>query len=485
MSVPRDKSLSMQTPLSPGVARQFGAVCHAYKEARDKPHFSRAYLKVISRHLRRLIHPEDCLLEVGCGAGDLLALLPNPEKAGLDVCPEQIERARAHMPDASFHVGAAETFAFDREYDVLLLSDVLNEAGDVQQVLENLQGAAHSGTRLVANFHNTLWRPILGLATRLGLKPRHPRSNWLSSQDVANLLHLSGWEVVRQESRLLIPHDLWGMGRFINRLLEPLLPWFCLTIFIVARPIAKGLPSSSKPPSVSVLVPARNEAGNIEAILKRTPEMGSSTEIIFIEGHSSDGTWEAIQSAIEANPSRRVRAIKQEGRGKGAAMRTGYRAATGDIFMILDADMTVPPEDLSKFLEAIVSGKGEFINGVRLVYPMEEEAMRFLNMCGNKFFSLLFSWLLGQPIKDTLCGTKVFSRQSYGRIEANRQVFGEFDPFGDFDLLFGAAYLGLRIVDLPVRYQSRRYGETQINRWRDGALLFRMAWHAARRIKFV
>jgi len=165
-------------------------------------------------------------------------------------------------------------------------------------------------------------------------------------------------------------------------------------------------------------------------------------------------------------------------------VRAGFAAATGDILMILDADMTVPPEDLPRFFDAIAKDKGEFINGVRLVYPMAEEAMRFFNLVGNKFFAAAFTWLQGQPIRDTLCGTKVLWRKDYDRLAANRTYFGDFDPFGDFDLLFGAAKLNLKILELPVRYQARRYGETNISRWRHGVLLLKMVVFAARRIKF-
>jgi glycosyltransferase involved in cell wall biosynthesis len=238
-------------------------------------------------------------------------------------------------------------------------------------------------------------------------------------------------------------------------------------------------------PLVSVIVPARNEAGNVPEIFRRVPEMGAGTEIVFVEGGSSDNTYQAIEAAIAANPQRRCKLLRQTGVGKGDAVRVGFAAASGDILMILDADLTVMPEDLPRFYKALVTGHGEFINGVRLVYPMEEEAMRFFNLLGNKFFSAAFSWLLGQPIKDTLCGTKVLWREDYARIVANRSYFGDFDPFGDFDLLFGAAKLSLKIVELPVRYGPRRYGSTNIQRWRHGWMLLKMVVFAARRIKFV
>jgi glycosyltransferase involved in cell wall biosynthesis len=257
-----------------------------------------------------------------------------------------------------------------------------------------------------------------------------------------------------------------------------------LTNFIVARP--KPRPEQRRTqPTVSVIVPARNEEGNVPAIFRRIPEMGAGTEVVFVEGGSADGTWKAAEREIAARPGKPYQLLKQQGKGKGDAVRLAFSHATGDILMILDADLSVAPEDLPRFLEALRSGKGDFINGVRLVYPMEKRAMRFLNLLGNKFFSMAFSWLLGQEIKDTLCGTKVLWREDYERIAANRSYFGEFDPFGDYDLIFGAARLNLKIVDMPIRYRERTYGEPQISRFRDGALLLRMVAFAARRLKFV
>jgi glycosyltransferase involved in cell wall biosynthesis len=259
--------------------------------------------------------------------------------------------------------------------------------------------------------------------------------------------------------------------------------WLGLTNFIVARPMpALGM---SPEPIVTVVVPARNEAGNIEAILDRVPTMGAGTELIFVEGNSSDGTYERIEQEIAARPGCTAKLYRQTGKGKGDAVRLGFERAAGDLLMILDADLTVPPEDLPRFYEAWRSGRGEFINGVRLVYPMEQKAMRFFNLLGNKFFSVAFSWLLSQSVKDSLCGTKVLSKVHYQTIAANRAYFGEIDPFGDFDLLFGAARYNLKIVGLPVRYRERKYGETNIQRWKHGVVLLRMVVLASRRIRFV
>lgn len=289
---------------------------------------------------------------------------------------------------------------------------------------------------------------------------------------------------VSRQGRILCPIAALGLGSLVNRWLAPLLQWFCLTVFLVAR--REPAPGAAPAPlSVSVVIPARNEAGNIAAAVARTPEMGAGTELIFVEGHSRDDTWPEIQRVAAATPQRRIRMLQQTGRGKGDAVRAGFAVATGEVLMILDADLTMPPEELPKFYEVIASGRADFANGVRLVYPMDEKAMQFLNLCANKAFGLIFTWLLGQPVKDTLCGTKVLSRAHYERIAANRAYFGDFDPFGDFDLLFGAARQNLQIADVPIRYRERTYGTTNIQRWSHGWLLLRMVLFAARKLKFV
>ena len=339
------------------------------------------------------------------------------------------------------------------------MADLVNDLPDVQAVFERLQSAAQPRTRLVVSFFNNLWRPVLKMAAKLGLKSPTLLQNWLSKDDVTNLLHLAGWEVIKTEARILWPvrTPLWSW--LCNRWLAPLLPPLCFTVGVVARPRPQSVPASQF--RCSVVIPARNEAGNIEEAVRRTPEMGQGTEIIFIEGHSTDDTWGEIQRVAAKYPLRNIRALKQH------------------------ADLTMPPEELPKFYQVARSGTAEFVNGVRLVYPMEEQAMQFLNMLANKAFGLAFSWLLGQKIKDTLCGTKVLFRADYEAIASNRAYFGDFDPFGDFDLLFGAAKLNLRMVDLPIRYHARTYGQTNIHRWSHGWLLLRMVIFAARRLKCI
>jgi glycosyltransferase involved in cell wall biosynthesis len=254
---------------------------------------------------------------------------------------------------------------------------------------------------------------------------------------------------------------------------------------IIARPSPSLFAAPKGPPSTSVVIPCRNEAGHIASLVERLPDLGAGSEFLFVEGNSRDDTEQAIREAIARNPGRPLRLLKQTGQGKGDAVRLGFEQARGDVLVILDSDMGVSPEDVPKFVSALARGKGEMINGSRMVYPIEGRAMRFLNLLANKLFAALFSWILEQQVRDTLCGTKALYREDYERIAANRAYFGEFDPFGDFDLLFGAARLNFKIVDVAVRYHERRYGETNISRFRHGLLLARMSLFAARKLKFV
>jgi SAM-dependent methyltransferase len=444
--------------------------------------FSRAYRGRLSEVYSLLISPGQRVLEVGCGLGDLLAATKPAYGLGLDFSPEMLAQAQKRHPNLTFLEAEAHSLDLDETFDAIILSDLVNDLWDVQTALEKLRPLCNPSTRVILNLHSRLHQPALGLASAVGLANRALTQNWLTREDLENLLYLAGFEVIKRQKEVLLPLPL--VGGFFNKFLVklPVFDSLAWSNVLVARPQAQP---AKEAPVVSVVIPARNEAGNIEAVFSRLPRMGRETEIVFVEGHSKDDTYETIQKAIAAHPEWKCQLHKQPGKGKADAVRVGYAHASGDVLMILDADLTVRPEDLPRFYEALVSGKGEFINGVRLVYPMQEQAMRFLNLLGNKFFSLAFSWMLGQPLKDTLCGTKVLYRKDYDRIAANRAYFGEFDPFGDYDLIFGAAKQNLKIVDMPIRYQERTYGSTNIDRWRHGMLLIRMVAFAAFRLKFI
>jgi len=446
------------------------------------------YHKLLRYYYRFLIPPGMKILEVGCGHGELLAALKPALGVGIDFAWEMTRCAADKHKNLFFIRADTHDMPIRGKFDFIILSDLVNDLWDVQSVLQELIHFSHPGTRLVLNFFNNLWRMPLSAAKKMGLGFETLEQNWFSPHDIFNLLELAGFEMITARPLILFPLQLPLISRIANRYLVNFIPlsWFALTNFVVARPKPYWAQYfSDAAVKVSVIVPARNEEGNIETILKRIPRLGKETEIIFVEGNSTDQTYEVIKRTIERFSDRKCRLLQQTGRGKGDAVRLGFDEAKGDILIILDADMTVPPEDLNRFVDALVSGKGEFINGVRLIYPMENQSMRFLNMVGNKFFSLVFSWLLGQPINDTLCGTKVLWKRDYDKIADNRDYFGNFDPFGDFDLLFGAAKFNLKIAEMPVRYRSRSYGDTNIDRWSHGWLLLKMVLFAARRIKFI
>ena len=450
---------------------------------------SSAYYDAIERLAKFVVPEGQSVLEIGCSTGDLLAALKPSEGVGVDLSPRTIDIARRRHPNLEFIVDDAEELGSPelagRTFDYVIVSDVVGMLSDVWSAFRALRRVCHSRTRILVTYYNFVWEPLLHLGEKLGMKMPIDQQNWLGMQDLENLMKVNHLEVIRRGTAQLAPVDA-PFAPTINRYLAQLpgLRHLALTQYFVCRLANGGGPIPERDYSVTVVVPCKNELGNVDDIVARTPEMGRGTELIFVDGNSDDGTVAAIQKHIDAKTRPNMKLILQgDGKGKGDAVRKGFAAATGDILMILDADLTVPPEDLPKFYLAMSEGQAEFVNGSRLVYPMEGEAMRLLNSFGNKFFGLALSAILEQRLKDTLCGTKVIFRRDYQRLADNRGFFGDFDPFGDFDLLFGAAKQNLQIVEMPIRYRARTYGETKISRFRHGAILARMTLHAFRRFK--
>jgi len=469
----------------------------------------RYYYDYLARVLRVRVPEGQRVLDLGCGAGHLLAALRPSVGVGVDVSAPAIreataryggERLRFLEGDASRPDVLARTGG---PFDTILLVNVVTHLTDVQATLEGLHAVSHARTRVLIYSYSRLWQPLLRLAELLGMKYRQPPESWLPPEEIENMLSLADFEVVRDDKHVVCPVHVPLLADLANRYLGrlPLLDQLSLVFGIIARPApvsqggARPAPvsqSEARPapvragavrPTVSVVIPCRNEAGHIRPLVESLPALAEGSEFLFVEGNSTDDTAAVIQQAVAENPGRPLRFLKQPGKGKGDAVRFGFAQARGDVLLILDSDMGVAPADVPKFVEALARGKCEMVNGSRLVYPMEGRAMRFLNLLANKFFAILFSWLLGQQVRDTLCGTKALWREDYERIAANRSYFGDFDPFGDFDLLFGASRLNLRIVDLAVRYHERQYGETNISRFRHGWLLLQMSGFAARKLK--
>lgn len=444
---------------------------------------SSAYRTVQKRILAQLIPAGASILHVGCGAGDLLGMLDATKSTGVEPSAKLAAEARQQYPNLKIIESPLESFEAQGHYDYILVDDVLLDCFDVDELLASVKKSAHTDTRIIITNYSQLWRPFLKFLRFLRLaKPRFGNT-WFSPEDLRSALSRCGFQIISSSPEVLLPIEIPVLSRLANRFLArlPVFQTFCLHHIFIAR-IERQ--SSTEQPSVSVVVPARNESGNISRLMNEIPKMGCWTEIIFVEGNSTDDTYAVLEKAVREQNDPNVKLIQQSGKGKGDAVRAGFAEAKGDILMILDADLTVPAETLPKFYQAIASGHADFANGTRLVYGMDDRAMQFLNLLANHFFAHAFTFVLGQPIRDTLCGTKVLRRELYEKIAANRSYFGDFDPFGDFDLLFGAARLHAKISDIPVRYRERVYGTTNISRFRHGFLLFRMLGIAARRLKF-
>ena len=442
------------------------------------------YRKDLQKLVHNLIPSWASVIEFGSRSGDILNSLPNPSKIGIEVSKGVIQQAQKKYKNIQFIQGDYEHIRVSKKIDYVILTNILSFLYDTQPFIDNIRHFTYPDSRIIVISFNFLWKPLLDVAADLNLRTQAPfEVNWLSSYDIQNLFYLEGYELVKKQSRMLLPVEIPILSWVINTFLAKL-PGFqslCLTQVLVFKPLPKP-----KEYSVSIIIPARNEEGNIPKLLDRIPRMGTSTEVIFVEGHSKDNTYQSIQEELRRYKGHmKAYLYKQTGIGKRNAVEYALKKVNNELVIILDADLTVDPSELPKFYNAIAQGKGDLIIGSRLIYPMEKQAMRFLNYLGNKFFSMAFTFLVGQTIKDTLCGTKAFLLSTYKDIERNREQFGDFDPFGDFDLIFGASKLNLKITEIPTRYKERSYGTSNISRFTHGILLFKMTLIAAKKIKFI
>jgi ubiquinone/menaquinone biosynthesis C-methylase UbiE len=451
--------------------------------------FNTAYHEDDRKFMRFLIPPGKRVFELGCGRGDLLAALKPSYGVGIDFGAETIARAKARHPELSFILGDVEEpdtlAAIEGPFDYIVIADTIGMFEDIDGTLRSVHRLCAPSTRVIISYYSHLWEPVLKIAEALRLRSKQPKINYIATADFLNLMDVADFEVIAREQRQLLPRRWFGLGPFINRFIAPLpgIRRFCLRTYLVGRPV-RLFPDRKF--SASIIIPCRNERGNIENAIRRMPRFGSAQEILFVEGNSSDGTFEECERVREAyRDSWDIKVLKQSGKGKGDAVRKGFGVAKHDVLMILDADLTMPPEALPKYHAVIETGKAEFVNGTRLVYPMESEAMRPLNFIVNRCFAYLFSYLVNTRLTDTLCGTKVLLRKDYEVLARERDYFGNFDPFGDFDLIFGAAKQNLKIIETPIHYTARTFGETQISRFRDGWLLLKMIWFAYRKLKAI
>src|SRR6201996_9124577 len=386
--------------------------------AQDQPVWlNRRYRERDRQFMQFLIPPGKRVLELGCGAGDLLASLQPSRGVGIDFSASAIARANARHPGLTFVLGDAEDPStldgIEGPFDDIVIADTIGMFEDIDGTLQLIYQLCDPSTRIIVSYYSHLWEPILKLAEALGLRRKQPKINYIATTDFLNLMDLADFEVISAEQRQLLPQRWLGLGPLINRFIAPLpgIRKLCLRTYLVGRPV-RLFPKRKL--SAIILIPCRNESGNIENAIRRMPRFGVGQEILFVEGNSSDNTFAECERVRDAyKDSWDIKVLRQDGKGKGDAVRKGFAAASGDVLMILDADLTMPPEALPKFHAVIETGKAEFVNGTRLIYPMENEAMRPLNLIANRFFAYLFSYLVNTRLTDTLCGSKVLLRKDY------------------------------------------------------------------------
>ncbi len=448
---------------------------------------SQYYYDYLAGILKFIVEPGFKVLMMRSDTGFLLDTLHPSLGVGVDYSEKLVEIAAKKYPNYRFiYEKNLERLDITEKFDYIVLPNFLDDIYDVQPIFFGLKRIATEKTRLVLINHNTAWEPFMRLAEKLGMKMPQKTLNWLSIPDIRNILNLCGFEVVKTNYAVLCPMYIPVVSFVFNKILAglPLLKRLCFTQVLVAKKIAQKEDYNYADYRVSVVIPCKNEEGNIADAVKRIPQMGKGTEIIFVDDKSTDGTRAEVQKWQAAHPEKNIKLVDGPGVCKAKAVWAGYEAATGDILMILDGDLTVMPEELPLFFRAIVEGRGEFINGSRQIYPMEGEAMRTLNILGNKFFSAAFSYILGQRIKDTLCGTKVLWHDDFLKMKKYVGTWGTPDRWGDYDLLFGAAKLNLKIVDLPVHYVERIYGETKMKkRFKNGVIMLKQCWAAFKKFK--
>ncbi len=449
-----------------------------------------SYYEDIEKLYNFFVEPESDVLEISSGLGYLLDSLK--PKYGLGIYPNQetTEFAQTKFSNLEFQVGEYDSFQVNKKFDYILLPNTISYLEDIQKTFQNIRQFCKPSTRIIITFHNPMWELILKIGTVLNQRMSTKDLNWLSNEDVSNLLSLENYEVVFKGKRMLFPRKIPILFGLFNKILAPLplINNLCLTEYIVARINPHFFEVNVNPNnySCSVIIPARNEEKNIENCVKRMPQLGKHTEIIFVEGKSKDNTWEEIKKVQQQYQDKwDIKIVQQKLEGKRDAVREGFNLASGDVLLILDSDLTVRPEDLIYFFNAIALNTCEFANGCRLIYPVSYQAMPWLNRFANQFFAMLISYLINVKIKDSLCGTKAISQSNYLKIVNNHNYFDDFDPFGDFYLLFGSAKQGLKIQDIPVRYLPRTYGESNISHFKEGFVLVKMCLYAAKKLKFI
>jgi|SRR3989339_458113 len=447
------------------------------------------YHNTIEYLLKDMVLEESKVLFFNCSNGDLLCNVKPEYGAGVSISPRMAEKAKDKHPEKNLHFLCLDIeeneIGEKTKFDYIVLNGTLGELADIQNVLKRISEYCNPDTRIIILQYNPIWEMVLKIGEKLKLKMPEKISNWLSAEDIENFLTITGYQVIRRDFYMLFPKRIPVLSFVLNRLAAklPVINRFDLMQIVVARLLAP--PENQKDLTASVVITCRDEKENIEPLVQRIPDMGKHTEIIFVEGHSTDGTREEIQRVIKKYPEKDIVLLVQDGFGQKDAIIKGFDTAKGDFIMLLEADLTTPPEEIKKLWNVYENGYGEYVNGSRLIYRMEKDSMPLINILGNRFFGNIFTAMLGQRFTDTLCGFKAVSKKNYIKIKKVMKLWGDFDPFGDFELIFGAVKNNLKISEVPVKYKPRIYGETKTKPFKHGWQLMRITWLAFKRFVLI
>lgn len=444
---------------------------------------NRFYHQRKREYLRFIIPPGESVLVLGCEDGELLAALQPSRGVGIDASSAYRNLASARFPQHEYRASLGAISPAHESFEYVVLDDVAGESDDLFSLLQGIARLCTPTSRLVIVQHNYLWGPVFRMAEWLGLKRRDQKQNWLSMGDLRVFLDGAGFETINVTPKLFCPMRLLGLGPAINWVagLVPFVHRLASTEILIARKVSHEPHPQNK--TASIILTVRDERGNIEPMVRQIPDVGAGTEILFVEGHSTDGTRAEIERVASRYPEKNVRLLVQDGIGQGDAIYKGFSEASGDVIILLEADRTSPPQDVLKAFDIVAGGRADYVNGSRFIYPRDKGAMPLRKVIGNWMFAIWFTWFLGQRTSDVLCGLKAIDRRQFQRLRKNWGSLGLFDPFGDFELIFGAARLGLKICEVPTRYTVRQYGEPKSRFWKHGFMLTRMASRATRVFK--
>ena len=356
-------------------------------------------------------------------------------------------------------------------FDLVVITDLFELTDDIYSVFKSIANILNPDGKLLVNSVNPKWNAVLKIFEKLQLKTASQDRAYIHPKKIINIAKSDGYELNQYYSRQLFPFRIFGLGKIVNKILEVILLPF--NVGIKNYMVFGSYKIENQIKSKSIIIPAKNEEKNLIPLIKRIPHFNEEYELVVVYGDSKDKTEEVVLNLENVFPELNIKVLKQSSNGKANAVWEAVEVCDMELIAILDSDQSVDPETLEHFFEILENGNADFVNGTRLIYPMEDKAMRTINTLGNKIFQFLISLVIKQKLTDSLCGTKVFKKSSVKKIKYWQNSLSSKDPFGDFDLIFSAAYAGDKILEYPVHYRARVYGETQISRFRDGFKLIK------------